>query len=83
MTPVRLEREGPLAVVTLDAPPLNLFDSAMIDGVADAIAQLGADPPRGVLFRAEGRAVSGGVDVHVFDGLSPETRERCGRGCSG
>ena len=44
----------------------------MIDGVAAAVAQLGADPPRGVLFRAEGRAVSGGVDVHVFDGLNPE-----------
>ena len=28
--PVRLERDGPLAVLTLDAPPLNLFDQAMM-----------------------------------------------------
>jgi enoyl-CoA hydratase len=71
VTPVSLEREGPLAVVTLDAPPLNLFDGAMIDGVHAAVEALGADPPRGVLLRAEGRVVSGGVDVHVFDGLDP------------
>lgn len=75
MTPVSLDREGSLAVVTLDAPPLNLFDSAMIDGVAAAISELAATPPRGVLFRAEGRVVSGGVDVHLFDGLSSDAAD--------
>ncbi|HSD79824.1 MAG TPA: enoyl-CoA hydratase/isomerase family protein [Solirubrobacteraceae bacterium] len=70
--PVRLEREGALAVVTLAAPPLNLFDQAMIDGVRAAVGAVAADPPRGLLLRAEGRVVSGGVDVHLFDGLSPE-----------
>jgi enoyl-CoA hydratase len=70
--PVRLERDGPLAVVTLAAPPLNLFDSAMIEGVRDAIDAVAADPGRGLLVRAEGRVVSGGVDVHLFDGLSPD-----------
>jgi enoyl-CoA hydratase/carnithine racemase len=48
---------------------LNLFDGPMFDGLAAAIADVEADPPRGLLIRAEGRAVSGGVDVHVFDGL--------------
>ena len=69
--PVRVEREGPLAVVTLDAPPLNLFDEPMLSGLRAAIDRLEAQPPRGVLFRAEGRVVSGGVDVHLFHGLSP------------
>lgn len=70
--PVRVERdEAGLAVLTLDSPPLNLFDQAMIDGVEAAIAAVAAEPPRALLIRAEGRAVSGGVDVHVFDGLSP------------
>ncbi|HVP03711.1 MAG TPA: enoyl-CoA hydratase/isomerase family protein [Solirubrobacteraceae bacterium] len=68
--PVRLESGGALAVITLDAPPLNLFDRAMIDGVREAVAAIAVDPPRGLLIRAEGRAVSGGVDVHLFDGLS-------------
>lgn len=70
--PARLEREGPLAILTFDAPPLNLFDQAMIDGVRAAVAAVAADPPRALLVRAEGRAVSGGVNVNLFDGLSVE-----------
>ncbi|HEU4977927.1 MAG TPA: enoyl-CoA hydratase/isomerase family protein [Solirubrobacteraceae bacterium] len=70
--PVRLERDGALAVITLDAPPLNLFDKAMIDGLRAAIGDVDREHPRGLLIRAEGRVVSGGVDVHLFDGLSVE-----------
>ncbi|MGN6276106.1 MAG: enoyl-CoA hydratase/isomerase family protein [Solirubrobacterales bacterium] len=69
----RLEREeGGLAVITLDSPPLNLFDQRMIDDLHAAIDAVAAEPPRALLIRAEGRAVSGGVDVHVFAGLTPE-----------
>jgi enoyl-CoA hydratase len=69
----RLEREpSGLAVLTLDSPPLNLFDQRMIDDVRAAVADIAAEPPRALLIRAEGRAVSGGVDVHVFDGLTPQ-----------
>jgi enoyl-CoA hydratase/carnithine racemase len=73
MSAVRLDRDGPLAVVTLDSPPLNLFDQAMIDGLRAAIAEVSADRPRGLLIQAEGRVVSGGVDVHLFEPLTPET----------
>ena len=73
----RLEREeGGLAVLTFDSPPLNLFDQRMIDDFQAAIAAVAAAPPRALLIRAEGRAVSGGVDVHVFDGLTPEQASR-------
>jgi enoyl-CoA hydratase/carnithine racemase len=68
----RLERESGLAVITLDSPPLNLFDQRMIDDLRAAIAEVAAEPPRALLIRAEGRAVSGGVDVKVFAGLTPE-----------
>jgi enoyl-CoA hydratase/carnithine racemase len=71
--PVRLEREpSGLAILTLDRPPLNLFDRAMIDAVGAAVAALADEPPRALLIRAEGRAVSAGVDVNVFAGLSQE-----------
>ena len=70
--PVRVEHDGPLAVLTLDAPPLNLFDRALMDALGDAVRGIAAAPPRGLLIRAEGRVVSGGVDVHVFDGLSTD-----------
>ncbi|WP_024799927.1 enoyl-CoA hydratase/isomerase family protein [Nocardia sp. BMG51109] len=73
--PTRLERveteQGARsAVLTLDSPPLNLFDQALLESLAADIAELSADPPRAVLLRAAGKVVSGGVDVHVFDGLS-------------
>ena len=70
--PVRLEQDGPLAVLVLDAPPLNLFDQAMLDALAAAVGEVEAARPRGLLVRAEGRAVSGGVNVALFDGLTPE-----------
>jgi enoyl-CoA hydratase len=71
---VRLEREASgLAVLTLDSPPLNLFDRRMIEGLQAALGELAAQPPRALLVRAEGRAVSAGVDVEVFSGLTAET----------
>lgn len=73
---VRLERDGDLAVASFDSPPLNLFTRQMFDGLRDAVAAVEAEPPRALLFRAEGRAVSGGVDVHEFEGLTPEQGSR-------
>ncbi len=69
---VRIDHDGPLAVLTLDNPPLNLFDRPVFDQLAAAINELADAPPRGLLIRAEGRAVSAGVDVNEFDGLSVE-----------
>lgn len=71
--PIRLERDGGLAVATLDSPPLNLFDAPMFEALEATIAAVEAEPPRALLFRAEGRVVSAGVHVTQFDGL---TRER-------
>jgi len=70
--PVTLERDGALAIVTLARPPLNLFDEEMLAALRAAVDDVAADPPRGLLVRADGRAVSGGVDVHLFDGLTVE-----------
>jgi enoyl-CoA hydratase/carnithine racemase len=61
-----------LAVATFDSPPLNLFNRAMFDALRAAVDEVERDPPRALLFRAEGRAVSGGVDVHEFAGVTPE-----------
>jgi enoyl-CoA hydratase len=70
---VRLEADGPLAVLTIDAPPLNLFDDAVFGALRAAVDRLDAQPPRGLLIRAEGKVVSGGVDVgKVFDGMTAQ-----------
>jgi enoyl-CoA hydratase/carnithine racemase len=65
-SPVRLEREDGLAVLSIDSPPLNLFDAALEQALEVALDELEAQPARAVLFRAEGRVVSAGVDVSMF-----------------
>jgi enoyl-CoA hydratase len=63
---------APIATLTIHNGPLNLFDKAVFDALAAAMANLTADPPRAVLLHAEGKVTSAGVDVHLFDGLTPE-----------
>ncbi len=67
--PVRLDREDALAVVSFDSPPLNLFDDSLGAALDEILAELGSQPARAVLFRAEGRVVSAGVDVALFAAL--------------
>jgi enoyl-CoA hydratase/carnithine racemase len=70
--PWTLEQDGPLAVLTISKPPLNLFDEAVFDGVIAAIEAVGASDARGLLLRADGKVWTGGVDVNMFHGLTPE-----------
>ena len=65
--PVRLDRDGDVGRLVLDAPPLNLFGDEMLSGLERALRD--ADGLRALVFRAEGRFFTGGVDVNVFDGL--------------
>lgn len=69
-TTVRLDRDGGLAVLTIDSPPLNLYTAELQHELGEAIGELEATPPRAVLVRAEGKIVSGGVDVSLFDAQS-------------
>jgi len=83
MSPVDLDHDGPLAVVTFNSPPLNLFDHALVDALHDAITAVAASDARCLLIRAEGRAVSAGVDVNTFAALTPETGAELWRGWFG
>ena len=69
--PWTLEQDGPLAVLTISKPPLNLFDQEVDEGLHAAIRHVAQERPRGLLLRADGRVWTGGVDVNVFKGLSP------------
>jgi enoyl-CoA hydratase/carnithine racemase len=64
---VKLERDAAgLAVLTVDAPPLNLYTAELHDQLIAAVAEVEENAPRALLIRAEGKVVSGGVDVSLF-----------------
>jgi enoyl-CoA hydratase/carnithine racemase len=72
MPSVRYERDGDIGHVVLADPPLNLFGAKMIEDLVAAIDAADADRPRALVVRAEGKVFTGGVDVHVFAGLTHE-----------
>lgn len=55
-----------LAVLTVDAPPLNLYTAELQDLLEAAVEELEERPARALLIRFEGEVVSGGVDVRLF-----------------
>ena len=55
-----------VAVVTFAEPPVNLYSLHMHEAFDAALDQVEADPPRAQRIRAEGKIVSGGVDVSQF-----------------
>ena len=68
--PARVERDGPLAVIVIDHPPLNLFGEALVHAVGEAIDSVAASDARALVIRAEGAVFTGGADVNEFEGLS-------------
>jgi enoyl-CoA hydratase/carnithine racemase len=83
--PVRIERDGDVAVVVLENPPLNLFTPAVFNALENVAAELVAltdpaqrDRVRAVLVEAQGKVVSGGVDVGFFRDIAegPEPMRR-------
>jgi enoyl-CoA hydratase len=68
---IRFEREGPLAIVTLNRPAaLNALTWAMYDGLIEACAQAEADAELRVLIvRGAPKAFAAGTDIAQFDGF--------------
>jgi enoyl-CoA hydratase len=68
--PVALERTGDVAWCTLDRPPLNLFEPALIAALHETFTSLARDPSvRVAVLAGSGRAFTGGMDVHVLGDL--------------
>ena len=72
--PVSIERTADaIAVLTFSAPPVNLYSDTLHVEFDDCFDELDARPPRALIIRAEGKLVSGGVDVSLF--ATQKTRE--------
>ncbi len=64
---VTIAREGSVAVVTVDNPPVNALSQALRQGLADAVARLDADAAvTAVVLICAGRTFIAGADVGEF-----------------
>ncbi len=80
---IRSERRGPIAIVTIDNPPVNALPVAGWYALADAIRTAGADREvHCVIVRAEGKGFQAGVDVKEL-AADPTNQAMVGvnRGC--
>lgn len=64
---VRYERDGAVAIVTLDRPEkLNAMNRDVFAGLRDAARRAASDESRAVVVIGEGRAFSSGLDTSLF-----------------
>jgi enoyl-CoA hydratase/carnithine racemase len=64
--PVRLERDGGVASLVLNDPPLNLFGPHTYESLMACLEEVEGSDARAMVWRAEGEAFTGGADVNVF-----------------
>ncbi len=64
---VSIDRDGDIALVTVDNPPVNALGQALRQGLWDAVGALDADPTvRAVVLICAGRTFIAGADVTEF-----------------
>jgi enoyl-CoA hydratase len=71
--PVRTDRHGPVALVTITHPPVNAISRAVAAGIVEALTEAEADPAcRALVLTAEGdRFFSAGADLTELAGDGP------------
>ena len=63
-----LTRDGEIAVITLNSPPVNALSEAMREGLIAAVAKAEADPAaKAILLICAGRTFIAGADISEFD----------------
>ena len=69
-TEIGVERDGLVAVVTIDRPPVNFFDVALLDSLLRKMRALDADPDcRAIILAATGKVFCAGADLGT--GIDP------------
>ena len=75
--PVRLAREGEIALIIVDSPPVNTITAAVRAGLSRGLDQLAAqDGIKGVVLLCEGPTFFSGADIGEFNGPPKEAEFR-------
>jgi enoyl-CoA hydratase len=80
-TPVTSERQGAVAILTLNRPDvLNSLDRATLEALSAAVAEIAADESvRAVVLTGAGRAFAAGADIEPMSKMTPLEGEAFGR----
>jgi 3-hydroxyacyl-CoA dehydrogenase len=69
VAPVSIRRDGDIAVITIDNPPVNAISRAVRQGLLDAARELATDTGvRAVVLLCAGRTFMAGADISEFGG---------------
>jgi enoyl-CoA hydratase/carnithine racemase len=70
---VRVEHRGPVAILTLDHPPVNVLSAAVLDAFVDRLDELRLDPSVRVVVVASAaeKAFAAGADIKEMAPLEP------------
>ncbi|HEY7283036.1 MAG TPA: enoyl-CoA hydratase/isomerase family protein [Actinomycetota bacterium] len=80
MSHLTVDREGAVALVTFDRPPVNAVDLEAIEGFRALAEELGADAAvRAVVITGTDRAFCAGADVSMMRDLSAENHRKVRR----
>jgi enoyl-CoA hydratase/carnithine racemase len=69
------EREG-IAVLTLDRPPANAMDLALLGDLVEGVQRLATDVPRAVVIAGREGFFSAGADLKAVPGYGPAEQRR-------
>ncbi|MBC7541372.1 MAG: enoyl-CoA hydratase/isomerase family protein [Candidatus Sericytochromatia bacterium] len=80
VAPVSLRLEGAVAVVTIDNPPVNVLNSAVLNSLDELITQIEADPAiKAVVLTGNGKASVAGADIKAMPALDAVNGEALAR----
>ncbi len=65
---VRLDREGDIALVVIDNPPVNALSHHVRQGILDGVTQAAASDAKAIVVICEGRTFIAGADITEFGG---------------
>ena len=67
-SPVTLQREGDIALLLIDNPPVNALGKSTVQGLIEALAAFQADTTaRALVIACEGRTFVAGGDIAAFE----------------
>ena len=75
---VRVERRGPVGIMILNNPPMNILSASVLDALATAVVQLNEDPSIHalVLTGAGDRGFTAGADIKEMVSMGPLAASR-------